>query len=128
MAGPNLSTHRTITDTADAHVSDHNTAHGIVNLFDKDASPTDGQLLTFNQGAQLWQPATNVSTFVMPPSLGLPAHWRYTGSGYPTLPITQPAGISVIYAAGPTFPTTIPSWVGMAAGKIPLRYSKAALA
>lgn len=48
MAGPNLSTHRTTSDSADAHVSDHNTAHGIVNLFDKDATAATGQSLVFN--------------------------------------------------------------------------------
>jgi hypothetical protein len=48
VAGPNLSTHRTIFDSADAHVTDHNTAHQVVNLFDKDATAAAGQALVFN--------------------------------------------------------------------------------
>lgn len=50
---------------------------------------------------------------------------RYTGSGYPTLPSSKPAGVSIVDAIGPTYPTSLPSWVGFGPTQIPLRYSYA---
>lgn len=53
--------------------------------------------------------------------------WEYTSGAYPTLPATQPAGVRILWTLGPTYPTTVPSWVGLGAGKVRLRYSKLAL-
>ena len=54
--------------------------------------------------------------------------WRYTAGAWPTLPSSQPAGVQEVRALGPSYPTSIPGWVGLAAGKVPLSYSKVAVA
>jgi hypothetical protein len=53
--------------------------------------------------------------------------WRYTGGAWPTLPATQPGGVIELHAIGPAYPTVLPTWTGLAAGKVPLSYSKAAV-
>lgn len=53
--------------------------------------------------------------------------WEYASGAYPALPATQPAGIRVLWALGPTFPTSVPSWVGLGAGKVRLKYEYLAL-
>jgi hypothetical protein len=50
--------------------------------------------------------------------------WRYTAGAWPAMPATAPGGVYEVRALGPSFPTTLPGWVGLAAGKVPLSYSK----
>lgn len=50
--------------------------------------------------------------------------WRYSAGGWPTLPTTQPAGVLEVRALGPTYPTTIPTWIGLGASQVPMSYSK----
>lgn len=54
--------------------------------------------------------------------------WRYTSGAWPALPATKPAGVLEVAARGPSYPTTLPSWVGLASDKVPLSYSKVAVA
>lgn len=54
--------------------------------------------------------------------------WRYTAGGWPALPSTKPTGVMEVHALGPSYPTTLPGWVGLAADKVPLSYSKVAVA
>lgn len=53
--------------------------------------------------------------------------WRYTAGGWPTLPVTKPSGVYEVRALGPSYPTSLPSWVGLSATQIPLSYSKVAV-
>lgn len=54
--------------------------------------------------------------------------WEYASGAYPALSATQPPGVRVLWALGPTFPPTVPSWVGLGAGKVRLKYEYLALA
>lgn len=54
--------------------------------------------------------------------------WRYTSGAWPALPASKPAGVLEVRALGPTYPTTVPSWLGLTADKVPLSYSKVAVA
>lgn len=53
--------------------------------------------------------------------------WRYSAGGWPTLPTTKPSGVLKVEAIGPSYPTTLPGWVGLAAAQVPLSYSKVAV-
>jgi hypothetical protein len=57
MAGPNLSEDVKPGSSA-AHPLAHNAIHDIVNKFDKDAVPANGQVLTWNSAAGLYLPAS----------------------------------------------------------------------
>ena len=54
--------------------------------------------------------------------------WRYTAGAWPVLPATRPAGVLEVRAFGPSFPTSVPGWVGLAVDKVPLSYSKVSVA
>jgi hypothetical protein len=55
--------------------------------------------------------------------------WRYTAGAWPTLPSTQPAGVQLVWAVGPTVPDSgsLPAWVGLSAGLVPLLFDTAAV-
>jgi len=48
--------------------------------------------------------------------------WRYASGAYPALPATIPAGVVRVFAEGPVAPSTLPSWIGNAAGQATLNY------
>jgi hypothetical protein len=50
--------------------------------------------------------------------------WRYSAGGWPTLAATKPAGVLEVRALGPSYPTSIPTWVGLGAAQVPMSYSK----
>lgn len=50
--------------------------------------------------------------------------WIYASGAYPTLPTTQPTGLKVVYAEGPVWPSTLPTWI--TSGAVRLRYKYAA--
>lgn len=54
--------------------------------------------------------------------------WRYTGGAWPALPATAPAGVVFVDAIGPSQPTTLPGWIGLAANQVPMRYYQANVA
>lgn len=53
--------------------------------------------------------------------------WRYSAGGWPALPTTKPTGVYEVRALGPSYPATVPTWVGLTAAQIPMSYSKVAV-
>jgi hypothetical protein len=54
--------------------------------------------------------------------------WRYTAGAWPTIPTVRPNGVMIVMAIGPSFPTTVPGWVGLAANQAPLKFEKVSVA
>lgn len=86
MAGPGLPTG--LTSASSGHISHTNLVHAIVNKFDKDATPSAGQVLTWDGTNNVYVPAT--------PSVGvagLPAGSTLTliksGATWPGAPTTR---------------------------------------
>ena len=85
--------------------------------------PTAGKVAGGYLYSQSADPADNVWTTAAPGGGGGGGgsimEWRYAGGAWPTLPSSKPAGITTVLAFGPrtSWPTTLPSWVGVTAGK-----------
>lgn len=52
--------------------------------------------------------------------------WRYTAGAWPAPPASQPAGVQLVFAIGPSQPATLPGWMGLAANQAPMIYMQAA--
>lgn len=88
--------------------------------------------VTFTPGSGVT--ATNVQTAIeqaatMSGGAGTAAVlvWRYTAGAWPTLPTTKPTGVYLVQSVGPSYPPSVPSWVGFGTTQIPMSYSKAAV-
>ena len=57
------------------------------------------------------------------PGVGGILPWYYTGGAWPALPDTKPTGVVLVTAYGPSYPTTIPAWIGEGAGLVPMAFS-----
>lgn len=86
MASSNLPTN--LTAASSGHINHSNMVHTIVNLFDKDAVPADGQVWAWNAASGVYLPVTPSSGYA-----GLPA-WTtltliYNGTAWPGVPTTR---------------------------------------